>query len=76
MADLRLILLLQPLPFGVTQDFYPNMKPDERVAVYAMLGGVPAYWEHFKPQKSISDNIRSEFLSFQFLHCTMNPGCS
>jgi len=37
---------------------------DERVAVYAMLGGVPAYWERFDPQKSISENIRSEFLSY------------
>ncbi len=38
-------LLLQPLPFGVTQSFYPDYAADERVAVYAMLGGVPAYWD-------------------------------
>ncbi len=31
-------LLLQPLPFGVTSDFYPDYQADERVAVYAMLG--------------------------------------
>jgi len=57
-------LLLQPLPFGVTQEFFPNYQPDERVAVYAMLGGVPAYWEKFDPQKSVSENIRSELLSY------------
>jgi uncharacterized protein len=57
-------LLLQPLPFGVTQSFYPNYAADERVAVYAMLGGVPAYWERFNPDKSITENIRSVFLNY------------
>ncbi len=57
-------ILLQPLPFGVTQSFYPNYAADERVAVYAMLGGVPAYWERFDPQRSVSENIRSEFLNY------------
>jgi AAA+ ATPase superfamily predicted ATPase len=57
-------LLLQPLPFGVTGSFYPNYQPDERVAVYAMLGGVPAYWERFSPQQTVSDNIRNEFLRY------------
>ena len=57
-------LLLQPLPFGVTQAFYPNYQPDERVAVYAMLGGVPAYWEQFDPQRSVSENIRAELLNY------------
>jgi uncharacterized protein len=57
-------LHLQPLPFGVTQAFYPNYAADERVAVYAMLGGVPAYWQRFSPEKSVNDNIRDEFLNF------------
>ncbi len=57
-------ILLQPLPFGVTGEFFPRYKADERVAVYAMLGGVPAYWERFDPQKTISDNIRVELLRY------------
>jgi AAA+ ATPase superfamily predicted ATPase len=57
-------LLLQPLPFGVTEDFFPNYTADERVAVYAMLGGVPAYWERFDPEKSVSENIKGEFLNY------------
>ncbi|MFM8321647.1 MAG: ATP-binding protein [Chloroflexota bacterium] len=57
-------LLLQPLPFGVTHSFYPNYAADERVAVYAMLGGVPAYWQRFDPNKSVTENIRSEFLNY------------
>jgi uncharacterized protein len=57
-------LLLQPLPFGVTQAFFQNYSADERVAVYAMLGGVPAYWERFDPRRGISENIRAEFLNY------------
>lgn len=57
-------MLLQPLPFGVTSEYYPDYQPDERVAIYAMLGGVPAYWERFAPQKTITDNIRAEFLNY------------
>jgi AAA+ ATPase superfamily predicted ATPase len=57
-------ILLPPLPFGVTHLYYPHYSADERVAVYAMLGGVPAYWERFSPQQTISNNIRNEFLSY------------
>lgn len=57
-------ILLQPLPFGVTGSFYPDYAADERVAVYAMLGGVPAYWERFDPQRSVTENIRGEFLNY------------
>lgn len=57
-------LLLQPLPFGVTQSFFPNYAADERVAVYAMLGGVPAYWQRFDPGRSVSENIRHEILNY------------
>jgi uncharacterized protein len=57
-------LLLQPLPFGVTKDFYPDYSAEERVALYAILGGVPAYWERFDSQKSVSENIKSELLNY------------
>lgn len=57
-------LRLQPLPFGVTKSFFPNYSADERVAVYAMLGGIPAYWERFSPERSLTQNIRSEFLNY------------
>jgi AAA+ ATPase superfamily predicted ATPase len=56
------LLKLQPLPFSATRLFFPNYKPDERVAVYALMGGVPAYWELFNPQTSLDANIRKVFL--------------
>lgn len=56
-------LRLQPLPFGVTKAFFPQYTADERVAIYAIWGGVPAYWERLKTTVSISENIRHELLT-------------
>lgn len=56
-------LHLQPIPFGYTKDFFPDYGPAERVAIYAIFGGVPAYWERLNPQQSISENIRRELLT-------------
>jgi hypothetical protein len=56
-------LHLQPLPFGVTKSFFPGYQAAERVALYAMFGGVPAYWERIEPKQSISDNIRRQLLT-------------
>jgi uncharacterized protein len=56
-------LHLQPIPFGNTRDFFPNYDADERVAIYAIFGGVPAYWERIEPKLSISENIRRQLLT-------------
>ncbi len=57
------LLKLLPLPFAETRHFFPRYRADERVAVYAMLGGIPAYWERFDPKLSIDGNIRRQFLT-------------
>ena len=57
------LLKLLPLPFAETRHFFPRYRPDERVAVYAMMGGIPAYWERFDPQISVDNNIRRQFLT-------------
>jgi len=57
------LLQLLPLPFGVTSQYFLDYRPDERVAVYAIAGGVPAYWELFDPDISLDENIRSQFLT-------------
>lgn len=56
------LLRLLPLPFADTRSFFPKYKPDERVAVYAMVGGIPAYWEMFEPSRRLDYNIRRVFL--------------
>lgn len=56
-------LHLQPFPFGSTHHFFPKYSPIDRVAIYAIFGGVPAYWERIDPSKSISQNIKSQLLT-------------
>ena len=53
---------LQPLPFGVTAAYFPNYSAAERIAIYAIFGGIPAYWRRIDPERSISENIRDELL--------------
>lgn len=55
-------LHLQPLPFKATKGMFPNYKADERVALYAIFGGVPAYWEQFDPNLSLDRNIKQNLL--------------
>jgi hypothetical protein len=38
--------------------FFPKYNAEQRVAVYAMLGGVPAYLEQFFDDLSLSANVR------------------
>ena len=56
-------LLLEPLQFGSTSSYFPKYSSEERVALYAMVGGIPAYWERIQPGLSIAENIRQLFLT-------------
>jgi AAA+ ATPase superfamily predicted ATPase len=49
---------VEPLPYATLTDFFPRYPAAERVATYAVLGGVPAYLERFDGQQSLSANIR------------------
>ncbi len=51
---------LQPLPFGVTARYFPKYSPAERIAAYAIWGGIPAYWERIDPNKTVMDNLREQ----------------
>lgn len=53
---------LEPLPFGSVHEFVPKWSVDERIAAYAMMGGVPAYLERLIPERSLVDNIREVIL--------------
>lgn len=48
---------LPPLPFGVTGQFFPGYSAADRVAIYAIWGGIPAYWERIDTSKSILENL-------------------
>ena len=51
-------LPLEPLPYAALSEFFPHYPAAERVATYAVVGGVPAYLEQFDPGQSLSANIR------------------
>ncbi|MBP7998235.1 MAG: ATP-binding protein [Chloroflexi bacterium] len=49
---------LEPLRFGATSQFFPDYSPLDRVMVYTILGGIPAYWERMDPSVSALENLR------------------
>jgi hypothetical protein len=51
-------LRVRPLPFRTVREFLPSYTPEQRVATYAILGGVPAYLEEFSDQLSLTENLR------------------
>lgn len=51
-------LRVRPLPFSATAEFFPRYNAEQRVATYAILGGVPAYLEQFTDELSILQNLR------------------
>lgn len=55
-------LKLPPIPFGVTSQFFPRYNAHDRVATYAIWGGIPAYWERMDETLSVIDNVRVQLL--------------
>jgi AAA+ ATPase superfamily predicted ATPase len=55
-------LPVDPLPFSALQDFLPHYPVAERVAVYAIAGGIPAYLERFNDRQSVGANIQRLFM--------------
>ena len=51
-------LPVDPLPFGALRDFLPRFSAAERVAVYAVAGGIPAYLEQFNDGEEVGANLR------------------
>ncbi len=56
-------LLLQQLPFSALVELFPEYDAAERVALYAVLGGIPAYLERFNSRRSLSHNIKTHLLT-------------
>ncbi len=54
---------LRPLPFASLGEFLPNWSAEERVAGYAIVGGIPAYLEWLKPDLSLTDNLQNVVLA-------------
>ncbi len=54
---------LQELPFGALRLFFPAWSAEERVALYAIAGGIPAYLEWLDPARTLVENIRDVILA-------------
>jgi uncharacterized protein len=53
---------LPSLPYGTTKDYFPEYSAAERVTLFAMWGGVPAYWERLDANQTIMENLRRNIL--------------
>lgn len=58
-------LKLSPMPFSATKRFFPDYSDADRVAIYTMWGGVPAYWERLDLSLSVIDNLQRQLMSYQ-----------
>lgn len=56
-------LKLQPLSFGALTDMLPNYSCEQRVAVYTITGGVPAYIELFDDRLNILQNLQKRIVT-------------
>lgn len=54
---------LQPLSFSSLTEFFLDWTAEERVAAYAIVGGVPAYLNWLDPSQSLTENIRRVILA-------------
>ena len=54
---------LEPLSFAALQAFFPDWSAEERIAAYAIVGGIPAYMEWLHPHRSLVENIQHVILS-------------
>jgi AAA+ ATPase superfamily predicted ATPase len=55
-------LPVEPLPFAALRSFLPRYTAAERVAAYAVVGGIPAYLERFRDTETIGANIQRLFV--------------
>ena len=55
-------ILLEPLKFREACEFFPKLKPEDKILTYAVLGGTPVYLLEFDYEKPLLENIRNRIL--------------
>ena len=62
-------ILLKPLSFKESWQFFPNKTFEEFLSIFTVAGGLPAYLLQFDPDLSIEENIKTKiFPKTQFMH--------
>ncbi|UCC52471.1 MAG: ATP-binding protein, partial [Anaerolineaceae bacterium] len=54
---------LRPLPYAAVQELFPDREASERVAIYGVTGGVPAYLELFTRTPNFVTALRDQCLA-------------
>ncbi len=54
---------VQPFSFAVLKEALPRWSAEERIAAYAMIGGIPAYLDWLDPDLSLTENLRQVVLN-------------
>lgn len=55
-------MLLEPLKFKDTCKFFENKNKEEKIIIYSILGGTPAYLLEFDQNQTIPENIKNKIL--------------
>ena len=51
-----------PFDYSVTEDFFPHMSNEEKIATYGILGGIPLYLSQFQDGLTLKENIQEALL--------------
>lgn len=57
------ILKMLPMNFYDAVQFLPHYSMQDKIAAYAVLGGIPHYWQQFDAQLSLRENITRSILT-------------
>lgn len=53
---------VRPLPFQTVAEFVPSYSVDDVFRGYAVLGGIPYFWQGVNPQRSMTENLAANIL--------------
>lgn len=58
----RTIMKVRPLPFQTVADFVPAYCANDVFRGYAVLGGIPYFWQGMDPARSMTENLSANIL--------------
>lgn len=58
----RTIMKVRPLAFQTVAEFVPSYSVEDIFRGYAVLGGIPYFWQGINPKRSMTENLASNIL--------------
>ncbi|MDO8543167.1 MAG: ATP-binding protein [Opitutaceae bacterium] len=56
-------LRLEPFGFREAAEFHPRWSREEQARAYFVCGGIPAYLRRFAPERTVAQNVATEFFA-------------